>query len=151
MTPPSPESSVPPILRGIRSALGPDLLSSILTSRILLIGSGGIGCELLKNLALSGFRDVEVVDLDTIGEWSLPGDGLSDLSVIFGGARRPAPHDQRGWTEFCTNFVSHCFHPRLPTRLLERCNDARADVSNLNRQFLFRSQHVGQPKCKVGW
>ena len=79
MTPPAPDgdTTVPPILRGVRAALGPDLLSSILASRILLIGSGGIGCELLKDLALSGFRDVEVVDLDTIGEFPL------SLSALF--------------------------------------------------------------------
>lgn len=54
------------------------------------VSGGGIGCELLKDLSLSGFRHVEVIDLDTI------------------------------------------------------------DISNLNRQLLFRSQHVGMPKCTVG-
>mmetsp|Transcript_40 Transcript_40/g.51 ORF Transcript_40/g.51 Transcript_40/m.51 type:complete len:627 (-) Transcript_40:867-2747(-) len=76
-------------LVGLEATCGKDLLSKIQSSKILLVGSGGIGCELLKNLALSGFRHVEVIDLDTI------------------------------------------------------------DVSNLNRQFLFRSQHVGKPKCHV--
>ncbi|KAI4342142.1 hypothetical protein MLD38_026798 [Melastoma candidum] len=64
-------------------------LEAIKGAKVLMVGAGGIGCELLKTLALSGFTDVHIIDMDTI------------------------------------------------------------EVSNLNRQFLFRQSHVGQSKAKV--
>ena len=82
-------SMLPVALQDYVRTLGSDLMDRVSQSNVLVVGSGGIGCELLKNLALTGFRQVQVIDLDTI------------------------------------------------------------DVSNLNRQLLFRAQHVGMPKCTV--
>jgi molybdopterin/thiamine biosynthesis adenylyltransferase len=42
-----------------------NLFSSSFTTtlQILVVGAGGIGCELLKNLALAGFSDIVLVSV----------------------------------------------------------------------------------------
>ncbi|XP_033626399.1 SUMO-activating enzyme subunit 2-like [Asterias rubens] len=51
---------------GIRGVLPEDVAEMVSACRVLVVGAGGIGCELLKNLVLTGFQDIVLVDLDTI-------------------------------------------------------------------------------------
>lgn len=45
----------------IAGVFEPLLQQKISESKILVVGAGGIGCEVLKNLVMSGFSDIEIV------------------------------------------------------------------------------------------
>lgn len=50
----------------LKRIFGPERYDRIRNSKVLMVGAGGIGCELLKDLVLSGFGEIHIVDLDTI-------------------------------------------------------------------------------------
>lgn len=45
----------------IAGVFEPVLQKKITESKILVVGAGGIGCEVLKNLVMSGFSSIEIV------------------------------------------------------------------------------------------
>lgn len=46
---------------GLSAVLGLDLADKLASAKILVVGAGGIGCELLKSLVMTGFTNIEVV------------------------------------------------------------------------------------------
>ena len=50
----------------VTQSLGSLLTDTIQNAKVLMVGAGGIGCELLKNLVLTGYGEIHIVDLDTI-------------------------------------------------------------------------------------
>ena len=43
----------------------PDHGIKVSEAKLLVVGAGGIGCELLKNLVLTGFKNIKVVSVVT--------------------------------------------------------------------------------------
>ena len=45
----------------LAATFGSDVVEIINKCKVLVVGAGGIGCELLKNLVSSGFKNIETV------------------------------------------------------------------------------------------
>ncbi|KAH8581848.1 ubiquitin-activating enzyme e1b [Cryptosporidium sp. chipmunk genotype I] len=50
----------------VKKVLGEELFFKVQLAKILVVGAGGIGCELVKDLVLSGFCNITIIDMDGI-------------------------------------------------------------------------------------
>jgi ubiquitin-like 1-activating enzyme E1 B len=41
---------------------GKDVAQKVVSSNVLVVGAGGIGCELMKTLSMTGFTKVSIVN-----------------------------------------------------------------------------------------
>lgn len=57
-------------LSTLKLIYGEELAEKVATARLLVVGAGGIGCEVMKTLSVTGFTQVIIVikeDLSFIG------------------------------------------------------------------------------------
>ena len=47
----------------LAAVLPENIREKVKQSKIFVVGAGGIGCELIKNLVLTGFEDMELVSI----------------------------------------------------------------------------------------
>ena len=47
----------------MNSVLSEELLGRVRACKALVVGAGGIGCELVKNLVLAGFKTISLVGI----------------------------------------------------------------------------------------
>lgn len=114
------------------------------SSKVLVVGAGGIGCELIKNLVLSGYKNIEIIDLDTIDVSNLNRQLLFQKHHV-GKSKAKVAHEKAESLRTDMNITSHhasIFNPEFNVEFFRRFNvilnalDNRAARNHVNRLSL---------------